>query len=423
MRSLRPRLSAALALAMLGPFFFLTYSFANWVTSQRGNVPSVVFGWERQIPFLPWTIVPYWSTDLFYAASLFLCLTRKELDLHVKRLLAVQVLCVVAFLMFPLRFSFEHRAVGGFLGSLFTLLGSFDKPFNQAPSLHVALTVILWARYSAHFRGWLWWTIRAWFLLMAASTLTTYRHHFIDVPAGIMAGLFCLLLVPEGVERQSRALSAAYFAGFSLLAAISWKIRGLAWLVLWPAGSMLIVAAIYFTGRTGWFRKRDGAIDPALRVVLAPYLALAWLNSRLWTHRDQAREIHPGIWLGRAPRRTERDALGIASMVDLSAELPVTTAGVVYRHVPVLDLVVPTAEQLDSAVYAIEGVRECRPTLVFCALGYSRSAMAVAAWLMARGYATSVSEAVALIRRRRAPIALSATHLNRLHEWKETTHV
>jgi hypothetical protein len=34
---------------------------------------------------------------------------------------------------------------------------------------------------------------------------------------------------------------------------------------------------------------------------------------------------------------------GIASIVDLTAELPADTTGVVYRGVPMLDLVAPTS--------------------------------------------------------------------------------
>ena len=55
----RPWLLALLWLVVLTPFFFLTYGFANTVTGQRSFVPSIVFGWERTVPFLAWTIVPY----------------------------------------------------------------------------------------------------------------------------------------------------------------------------------------------------------------------------------------------------------------------------------------------------------------------------------------------------------------------------
>src|SRR5579864_7208341 len=133
----RPWLPAAVALSLLAPFFFLTYGFANWAASQRVDVGSIAFGWERAIPFWAWTIVPYWSTDLLYAVSLFICTTREELQIHVKRLLAVQLVSIAGFLLFPLRFSFERPATSGVFGWLFQMLGNFDKPYNQAPSLHL----------------------------------------------------------------------------------------------------------------------------------------------------------------------------------------------------------------------------------------------------------------------------------------------
>ena len=38
-------------LLFLAPFFFITYGLANWVAAQRANVPALVFGWERALPF------------------------------------------------------------------------------------------------------------------------------------------------------------------------------------------------------------------------------------------------------------------------------------------------------------------------------------------------------------------------------------
>ena len=36
---------------------------------------------------------------------------------------------------------------------MFDALAGFDKPFNQAPSLHIALLVILWELYARQARG------------------------------------------------------------------------------------------------------------------------------------------------------------------------------------------------------------------------------------------------------------------------------
>src|SRR5271166_1572096 len=103
----RPLGRALAWLVFLGPFFFLTYNLANAAAQQRAHVPTLMFAWERHIPFAGWTILPYWSSDLLYALSLALCRTRAELDLHAKRLVAIQIVCIACFLAFPLRCAFE----------------------------------------------------------------------------------------------------------------------------------------------------------------------------------------------------------------------------------------------------------------------------------------------------------------------------
>jgi protein-tyrosine phosphatase len=423
---IRPWTQAALLLAVLTPFFFVSYSFANWVTSQRAYVPSLVFGWERRIPFLAWTIVPYWSTDLLYAISLFFCRTQKELRTHAKRLAAAQIVSVFAFLLFPLRFSFERPHPVGIFGWMFDALASFDQPFNQAPSLHLSLTTILWAMFSHHLRGRSLWALRGWMILTGVSTLTTYQHHFIDLPTGIWVGLFCLALFPSdpvapryGAVRDPQRLKvgAVYLGGCALLVALAIRAGGAAWWLLWPTAALSMVAVIYFIGRPGLFRKANSIMSSAMIALLAPYLAVAWLNSRLWTWRvHAANEIADGVWLGRLPSKAELNRQGFLSIVDLAAELPVCTVWPVCRRVPMLDLVPPTREQLEAVVEAIQESE--RPTLVCCALGYSRSAAAVAAWMMATGRASSVDEAIAWIRARRPQIVLGQAHRVRLDEWR-----
>jgi len=89
--SVRPWRRAAAWLLFLGPFFFATYGLATWLTTQRAHVGSIVFGWEHAVPFVPWTIVPYWAIDALYGISLFVCADKSELDTHAKRLLTAQV--------------------------------------------------------------------------------------------------------------------------------------------------------------------------------------------------------------------------------------------------------------------------------------------------------------------------------------------
>src|SRR5688500_7624212 len=196
----RPWRRATAWLIFLGPFFFATYGFANWLASRRDSVGVIVYSWERSIPFLPWTIVPYWSIDLLYAISLFICTTRREVDRHGQRLLFVQLASIAFFIAFPLRFSFDRPHADGVFGALFAALGAFDKPFNQAPSLHIGLLIVIWARFAAHVSSRWRWLLHGWMILIGVSILTTYQHHFIDLPTGVAVGLLAMWLLPDEGE-------------------------------------------------------------------------------------------------------------------------------------------------------------------------------------------------------------------------------
>ena len=190
--------------AGLVALFFTTYIFAAWVTSQRQSVPSIVFEWERQIPFIDWTIVPYWSTDLLFICAPFLFRSRAGMAIHGKRIIAVQLVSIIGFLLFPLQFSFGRPPVEGVFHWMYALRTGFDVQFNQAPSLHVGFTIVLWSAYGRYLRGATRWLAAGWFVLTVLSTMTTYRHHFIDVLTAVPVGLLCVALFP--MESTARAL-------------------------------------------------------------------------------------------------------------------------------------------------------------------------------------------------------------------------
>ena len=411
--SRRPWRRACAWLAFLGPFFFASYGLANWLASRRAEVAALAFDWESRIPFLAWTIVPYWSIDFLYAASFFICASRRELDVHAKRLLLAQGICVACFIAFPLRFSFERPQSAGFFGWMFDLLMGFDKPFNQAPSLHIALAVILWLLYLRHAGRWRW-LVHGGFGLIVVSVLTTYQHHFVDVPTGLAAGWLCVWLIPDAGRSPLAAarftadparlrLALIYAAGAALAGTAALYVGGWALWLLWVAGALGMVSLIYAALGEGAFQKAlDGSLSPAVRWLLAPYLAGAWLNSRWWTRSCAAASpVLPGLWIGRLPTRAEREALGVRAVVDVSAELPCNSRGIHYFSVPQLDLVLPSAAQLQRAVQAIESALRTGPVLVCCALGFSRSAAAVAAWLAASGRARDMADAIEQVRRAR----------------------
>lgn len=432
----RPWLNAALWLLALGALFFSSYNSANWLASQRLSVPSIVFEWEHAIPYWAWTIVPYWSIDLFYAASLFICATRRELNTHALRLLAVQLISITMFVIAPLRFSFERPVTDGVFGALLDALLLFDKPFNQAPALHVSLLVVLWVRYSLHLSG-LWrWLLHIWFSLIGISVLTTYQHHFFDIPTGVWVGWFCVWLFPEhGVpvlrlfriarEPQRRKLALRYALGALATGVISIYLGGWALWLLWISAALGLVAIIYFClDATAFQKDATGRMSLASRVLLAPFLIGAWINSRWWTrHTSAASALTPHVWIGRIPAGNDDLPHGVHGMLDLCAELPCKVEPRMYIHEPALDLVPLSTTQLARAAESIARAVAHGPVLVCCALGYSRSAAAAAAWLITQRHAADAPAAVARVREARPHVVLSEPQLAALQELAQSGSV
>lgn len=416
---------AALWLALLAPFFYLTYGFANWLASQRAYVPNVMFAWERGIPFLPWTILPYWSINAFYAIALFVNDDRRGVNQLAGRYLTAQIVAVACFIAFPLQAIFSRPETDGLPGFLFDVLGGFDKPFNQAPSLHIALLVIIWDHFRHRLAGG-WRTIwHVWCFLIGASVLTTWQHHFMDIPTGALLGFFALWLFPRagdlpfadfGWTRDAKARRLGLYYGLGALACLAGAWAGayasaLSLMMLWPALTLAIVAAGYLGAGPKVFQKGpDGYVPIASAWLLWPYRVFAHLNAWARTRKLPAavfvaRQGAAEVWLGRFPSASE--AAAYDAVVDLSAELARPRAAATpWRAVPMLDLVAPSADERRRAGEAMAASRG--KVLVCCALGFQRSAGTIADWLMAHGVAADRSGAEALLKAAGRPVHLAA---------------
>jgi protein-tyrosine phosphatase len=418
-------------LLFLGPFFFLSYGYANQLAEDRGITDALFFGWEQHIPFLPWTIVPYWSIDLLYGFSFLLCRTKLQVDRHALRLLTAQLISVAVFLALPLHFAFERPHVDGFFGSMFDALMGFDKPYNQAPSLHISLLVILWVRFAPAVTPYWRWAVHLWAVLIGVSVLTTYQHHFIDVPTGALVGLLCLWVWPDeeasplatrenpGTMRHQR-LAAFYFIGAGLLGAFAMIFKGAALWLWWPATALGLVAWIYVgPGAARGFQKHQGRHSVAVTILFAPYIAAAWLNSRWWTRHQPAPDaILDNVWLGRLPSTKDMRTSKFSGLVDLTAELPAPPGDWHYAGLAWLDLIPPSTQQLAESAHQIEALRVRGSVLVCCALGVSRSASAVLAWMILTGRAKDVDAAENILRAKRPQVVLGVAHRAALAQLK-----
>lgn len=411
MASRRPWLEAALWMAVLGPYFFFVYGLCNWITAQRADVPTFYWDWERHIPFVPIFILPYMSIDAFFAASIFLCRSRREIHTVAARILFVISASGICFLLFPLRYAFHRPAVDGWLGAVFAPLNANDMPFNLTPSLHISLRAILWAVYGRHLRGIVRSGVKTWFILIGLSTLLVWQHHFADVIGGFAMALLAFYLFPDRIERSHpqlladplpRKLGALYATAAVILAGLAPVVPYGLWL-LWPALSLGLVAAAYLGAGVAIFQKHHGCLSAAAEWALLPWLLVIRAVQRRWRRGPAWAELPGHVLFGRRVGRRQASALirkGVIAVLDLAAEstearpFPEQTA---YRQLSVLDLTAPSPAVLEEAVAFVQEQSVRGQVYVHCELGYSRSAAVAAAWLLATGHAEDVEAAIAQV--------------------------
>src|SRR5207248_6945771 len=140
--------------------------------------------------------------------------------------------------------------------------------------------MILWVHYTRIIPRWALWLLHPWYVLVGISVLTTYQHHFIDIPTGALLGFLCLWLWPDqrpaplsivqwSHDRRRRVLAVRYGAGAVAIAVAAFWIGGFGLWLLWPACSLLMVAANYALFGPAGFQK-----GPVRRMSLAALVPL-----------------------------------------------------------------------------------------------------------------------------------------------------
>jgi protein-tyrosine phosphatase/membrane-associated phospholipid phosphatase len=420
---------AARTSAFLSVLFLIVYGTANWISSLRPDVGTLYFEWERHIPFVPWMIVPYMSIDLFFIAAPFLCHSDDELRTLRKRITFGILFGGACFLLFPLRFAFDRPAAGGWLGIVFDAFRTMDKPYNLLPSLHITLRTILAATYARQSRG-LWRTLsHIWFSLIGISTLLTYQHHVLDVLGGFVLATFCFYLFPEKRVKWpvivNRRVGIYYAIGAGAIAFIATLLWPWGFLLMWPAASLAIVAGAYFGLGPAIYRKGQGRLPLSTRCVLGPVLAGQYASLRYYQRQCRPYDvIMPGVWIGRKLNdleAAEATKKGVTAVLDLTAEFDEARPflQLSYLNIPILDLTAPGQDQLRTMAAFIEQHSSTGVVYVHCKIGYSRSAGAIAAYLLSSDRAASVDEALSMLRAVRPSIVVRPEIVQALREFSQ----
>ena len=136
---------------------------------------------------------------------------KAELDTHARRLLTAQVVAVACFILFPLRFTFvQPEAPTASRASVRGARPASTSRSTRRRRCTSRCSCILWVLYARHVPRWALWPLQLWFALLGVSVLTTYQHHFIDIPTGALLGFLCLWLWPDsGAEPAGVSLADA----------------------------------------------------------------------------------------------------------------------------------------------------------------------------------------------------------------------
>ncbi|MCP5155249.1 MAG: hypothetical protein H6983_13855 [Ectothiorhodospiraceae bacterium] len=180
--------------------FLVVYGGANALAAGRSSHLVLHAPWERDIPLVPWMVLPYLSVGLLAMLPPF-ALGPRALRRLARRIALATLAAGAVFVLAPATLGFARVIPEGTFAPVFALIHQLDHPHNLVPSLHVAYTVILTGALLAATEA------RAgrrvlvgWSIAVYLSTVLVHQHHLLDVLGGLLLGRLLMLLPSPGGE-------------------------------------------------------------------------------------------------------------------------------------------------------------------------------------------------------------------------------
>lgn len=405
------------ALILCSVVFTMVYNYSAWHTSKLENVSSFVFDFEKFIPFISWTIIPYMTSGIFFCLVFFFCKTKEELSVLTKRMFFVTIISGICFLLFPLQFSLNKPEINSSVfGIPFQFLKTFDSPFNQAPSLHIAYAFIFWSVFRTLKRGRIF--LMIWLILLGISTLTTYQHHLIDVLTGaILAHISFIIFHYRKNDFQYRNFQVAnyyFLLGWIFLTTTLLLCEFLQksnsnllwitlWIKLWITFMTVLIGYQYKKNNTYFLKDKNGNISIFKKIFYAPYLLIYWIFWKFLRKNRKPLEILLNLYISSKPSRKDLFHFNVDKntfVYDLSAEMEETKAlkeSTKYQSFPFLDIGGFDLGQTKKLVTEITNHYNTLPEngkiLIHCTMGFTRSSM-IGILVMKNTLSLSIEEAV-----------------------------
>jgi len=414
-------INGVLWLILLAPLFFIIYGWTNDYSAalDQSLVNEIYYAWEKNIPFLPWTIIPYWSIDLLYGLSIFLPMTVFIQRQQALRLLIATPTAAFFFYLFPLTFSFIRPVTDSLFQPLFDALMSFDKPYNQAPSLHIILLVIVWRGFVFHLKKFWLMLWHIWCILIGISVLTTFQHHFIDIPTGVLVGVLICYLFPFNRSFvlaqptfQHSKIGWYYLIGSIFFTSIGFLVPiAVGFFLFWVALGLVFTAFGYlFFGVKVYQKKDNGKFTFASYWLFLPVRNINKLVRKYFFKTyTTPQKLHENLFLG----SFESSKLNTFNhIIDLCAEYDKQNNAKNYVNFGILDLQVPSEDQVSKAILILEeSIKKNEKVLVHCALGLSRSASVCMGYLLRNKVYQTVEDCLEDFKKQSILVHLSEKHI------------
>ena len=152
-----------------------------------------MLGLDAAVPFLPWTILIYWSFYVLFLVAAWRLAPQPFLGV-VRAVVLASVVSWACFVALPAHVPRpDPSQLEAPWRGLYAHLHAIDPPGNSVPSLHVALALLVGYSVRREPGGWLW---PAWGVAIALSTLTTRQHVLVDLVAGVALAVLVHALQP-----------------------------------------------------------------------------------------------------------------------------------------------------------------------------------------------------------------------------------
>ena len=172
--------------ALLFPLTILVALVYLPLNQPHGVLHSVKIPLDSHLPFLPIFAIPYILVlVLFWGTLLYAFWANKKFKPLALSIIAVHLISYLFYFFFQTHVSRPVVLQHGILNSLVRLVYSHDQPYNDFPSLHVAMATIL-AMYYYYIKYRWRIEVAVFCLLVILSTLFIKQHYIADVVGSLV---------------------------------------------------------------------------------------------------------------------------------------------------------------------------------------------------------------------------------------------